>query len=280
MIMKKINYLIALMIFGLTGCNTKIDYSKIVPDNVNKFATGFISEIHRGNIDSCLTLVLPEMNNDNGKQFLANTYTSIQSFSIDSFSIINAEKTSIIGDNGFTNYRIDYEYKVGNKFLYFTFGIREQNEKLIITTFDGTIKDESLSRVHAFTLANKGFLHYLILFFAIMIPIFIIVTLIYATKTKLTKKWLWIIGILFGTVKFSINWTTGQVGFNLINISFLGVGFSKSGIIAPWVLSCSLPIVAIIFWYNRYLDKREIEAQKLLEERMRVQENQDKNELE
>jgi len=48
--------------------------------------------------------------------------------------------------------------------------------------------------------------------------------------------------------------------------------------IAPWILSFSLPIVAIIFWYKRYWDKREAEAQKLFDERMKAKENQDKNE--
>jgi hypothetical protein len=275
--MKKIICLTALLIIGLTGCNPKIDFSKIVPDNVDKFATGFISEIHKGNVDFCLTLVLPEMNSDNGKQFLTNTYTNIQTFSIDSFRIINARKTSMLGDNGFSTYGIDYEYKVGNKFLYFTFGIREQNGKMTITAFDGRIIDDSLSKVHAFTLKDKGFLHFLFLFIAILIPIFIIITLVVSIKTKLTKKWLWITGILFGFVKFSINWTTGQVGLSLINISILGAGFSKAGNIAPWILSFSLPIVAIIFWYKTYWDKREAKAQKRLDERMKAHENQDKN---
>jgi hypothetical protein len=274
--MKKIVYLTASLIIGLTGCNTQIDFSKIVPDNVDKFATGFISEIHKGNIDTCLTLVMPEMNNDNGKQFLTNTYTNIQSFSIDTFSIINARKTSMLGDNGFTNYGIEYEYKAGDQFIYFTFGIREQSGNLTVTSFDGRITDESLATLHTFDIKDKGFLHFLFLYLAILIPIFIIVTLIFAIRTKLTKKWLWIIGILFGFLKFSINWTTGQVGFSLINVSILGAGFSKSGNIAPWILSFSLPIVAIIFWYKRYWDIRESEAQKRLDERMKVQENQDK----
>ena len=147
-----------------------------------------------------------------------------------------------------------------------------------VSVFDGRIADEPLSKAYIFTFKNKGFLHYLFLFFATLIPIFIIITLIFAIKTKLKNKWLWIIGILFGFIKFSINWTTGQVGFNLINISILGAGFSKPGNIAPWILSFSLPIVAIIFWHKRYWDIKETEAQKRLDERMKVQENQDKNE--
>jgi hypothetical protein len=275
--MKKIIYFITLLIIGLTGCIPKIDFTKIVPYDVDKFATGFISEIYKGNIDSCLTMVLPEMNNDNGKQFLTNTYTNIQSISIDSFNIINARKTSIYGDNGFTNYGIEYEYKAGDQFIYFTFGIREQSGKLTVTSFDGTITDDSLATLHAFDIKDKGFLHFLFLYLAILIPIFIIVTLIFAIRTKLTKKWLWIIGILFGFLKFSINWTTGQVGFSLINISILGAGYSKSGVIAPWIISFSFPIVAVLFWYKRYCDKKEAEAQIQLDERINAQENQDKN---
>ena len=91
----------------------------------------------------------------------------------------------------------------------------------------------------------------------ILIPVFIIVTLIFAVRYKLTQKWLWIIGILIGFMKITINWTTGQVGFRLIGISILGADFFKFGNIAPWILSFSLPFVAILFWIKRYWDKRE-----------------------
>lgn len=277
--MKRLIYFLPILALGLFSCNQQIDFGKIVPSHVDKFATGFITQIQNGNIDTCLTLVQPEMNNENGRQFITNTYNNIQTFNLDSCRIINARKTSMMGDNGFTNYGIDYEYAVGDKFLYFTFGIREQNNNLLITAFDGRILDDSLSKAHEFSLKDKGFLHYLFLFFAILIPIFILISLIFVIKTKrLKRKWLWIIGVLFGFIKFSINWTTGQVGFSLINISILGSGYSKSGNIAPWILSFSLPIVAIIFWYKRYWDKKEADAQKRLDERMKATENQETNE--
>jgi hypothetical protein len=274
---RKFLYLTAILTIGLTRCNPKIDFSKIVPDNVDKFATGFISEIHKGNIDSCLTLVLPEMNNETGKQFLTNTYMHIRSLTIDSFSIVNARKTRMIGDKAHSNYGIDYEYKVGDKFIYFTFGISEQVDKLTITAFDGRIVNNSIANSNTFNLKDKGFLHYMFLVFSILVPIFIIVTLIFATKSRLEKKWLWIIGILFGFIKFSINWTTGQVALKTINFSILGSGFSKSGNAAPWILSFSIPIVAIIFWYKKYFDERAVQSRRHLDESMNTQINQDQN---
>jgi len=62
---------------------------------------------------------------------------------------------------------------------------------------------------------------------------------------------LWIIFILFGFVTFSLNWTTGEFEIQLISIKLFGVGIIKLGIIAPWIVSFSIPIGAIIFWIKR-----------------------------
>lgn len=256
--MKKQSYFFSILIIVLTSCNPKIDYSKYIPTQVNNFATGFITNIHNGNIDTCLTQVSPEMNNENGRQFLLKANSKIQTFAIDSFSIINASKTSLLGKNGFTNYWIEYEYKLGTEFIYFTFGISNENQKLTVTAFDAKILDNSLSKTYAFSLRNKGIVHYIFLCFIILIPIFIIVTLIAAIRTKMQRKGLWLIGIIFGFLKLSINWTTGQIGYSLINFSILGAGFSKQGNSAPWILSFSIPIVAIIFWYKKYSSQKQI----------------------
>lgn len=269
---KRVFYFTTILLIGLISCNPKTDFSKIVPDSVNKFAIRFVSEVHKGNIDSCGLMILPEKYTEEAKQFLTNVYSNIQTFPIDSFSIINASKTTLLGDNGYTKYTVDYEYVIKDKFLYFTFIIIEQKGKLSITAFDGRILANSLAENYAFTFKDKGFLHYLFFFLAILIPIFIIVTLIFALKTKLTKKWLWIIGILLGFIKFSLNWTTGQFMFNLINFSILGAGFTKSGNVSPWILSFSIPFVAIVFWIKRYKTKKDIAKEINQSEKIEIQE--------
>ena len=254
---KILYYFSTILLLGLTACNPKFDFKKIVPENVDKFATGFIREVHNGNTDSCLTMILPEKQNEASRQIIENTYLNIKTFPIDSFSIINATKSTLLGDNGYTKYLVEYEYRINPRFLCFSFVIIDKNGTLSIAEFDGKIFETSYLDQFAFTFKGKGFLHYLFFFFAILVPIFILVTLIFAFRTELERKWLWIIGILFGFVKFSINWTTGQFMFNLITFSILGAGFSKSGNIQPWILSFSIPIVAIAFWIKRYLNKRK-----------------------
>ena len=250
-----------LLVLILTGCNFKLDYKKIVPDTIDKFANEFIGYVHKGNIDSCLALVLPEMNTDDGRKFLLNCYSNINSLSLDSVKIINANKTSLMGKDGFTNYWIDYEYNINPNFLYCKIGIREQNGRLSVTAFDGTILDESLSKTHNFTFKDKGIKHFLFFSISILVPVFILITLFFAIRTKLNKKWLWIIGTLFGFMKFSINWTTGQIGFSLINFSILGAGIVKSGNVAPWILSFSIPLVSIIFWIRKLKSTKTTEKE-------------------
>jgi len=258
--MKKNICLNCLLFIVITGCVPKIDFSKYVPSNVNNFATGFVNEVHKGNIDSCLKLVMPEMNTEEGRNLLTNAFSKIQNYSIDSFSIVNARKSTLMGSNGFTDYNIEYEYPSGSKYLYFAFGVRDEKGKLTVTGFNGALKDGSLSKDYEFTLKGKGFMHFIFLIFVILIPLFIIVTVIFAAKTKLNRKWLWIIGILLGFVTFSINWSTGDIGFKPFNFNLLGAGILKSGNIAPWILSFSIPVVAIIFWVKRFTGMRAVKT--------------------
>jgi hypothetical protein len=249
--------LLLLLIGVLFSCDPNISFRNVVPQNVDKFATDFIADIKQMKIEDCMQRVIPEMKTQAWREYLTNTYRNIQDFQIDSARIINARTQTLIGNNGFTTYSIGYEYFIKEKYLYFSVAIREQKGKLLISGFDGRLLETSLTEIHSFTLDKKGFAHYLFLVLAIIISMFIVVTLIFAIRTKLTKKWLWIIGILFGFAKFTINWTTGQIGFQLISVQMLGAGFSKQGLVAPWTISITLPIVAIYFWTKVYWDKRD-----------------------
>mgnify|MGYP001061090267 CR=1 FL=1 len=246
--MKKFLLLLTIGILTLVSCNPKIDYSKFVPDEVNMFAKNFVLKLQKGNVDSCLSFVLPEIRNDTARVFLITTHEAINNFSLDSCNIISSRKSTLIGDEKIINYLIDYEYPLTDKFLYLSIGVQEQNEHLFITALNVTLEKTSFSSQNKLSLKHTGIKHYLFLTLSIFVPIFIIVTMLVAIRTKMKMKWLWILVILFGFTKFSINWTTGQIGFSLINFSILGFGIIKSGNVAPWILSFSIPIGAILFW--------------------------------
>jgi len=84
-------------------------------------------------------------------------------------------------------YLIVYEYRLTDKYLYIKFGILEKKDQLIINSFDGRFTDTSLSAVHTFTLKGKGLSNYLFLALVILIPLFILMTLVVVIRAKLTK---------------------------------------------------------------------------------------------
>jgi hypothetical protein len=111
---------------------------------------------------------------------------------------------------------------------------------------------ESLAAVNRFTFEGKGGAHYGMLAAAILIPLFIIFTVVVAARTPIPKrKWLWIVFVLLGLVQLSFNWTTGDVGVSALSVELLGAGFVKASPFAPLVLTISFPLGAIVFLIRR-----------------------------
>ena len=133
----------------------------------------------------------------------------------------------------------------------------------------------SPSEATKFTLKGKGALHLFVLFLAILVPVFIILTLIKCARTKgLKRKWLWMLFILVGMFGITFNWHTGQLGMslirktetsihiNLIDFQIFGAGMTKSGPLAPWFFEIGFPLGAVIFWFKSLKSKKLEEAHK------------------
>ena len=87
--------------------------------------------------------------------------------------------------------------------------------------------------------------------YAVCVALFTLVVLVVAAKTKMKRrKWLWILFIIFGIGKFSVNWTTGQWGVQFFALQLFSAS-SYSDLYGPWIISASLPIGAVIFLLRR-----------------------------
>lgn len=76
--------------------------------------------------------------------------------------------------------------------------------------------------------------------------------LIMAARAKgLHRRWLWIVGSMIGLGQFSLNWTTGSWGFRPLAFQLFGSAAIKASPFDSWVLTFSLPIVAIVFLVRR-----------------------------
>jgi asparagine N-glycosylation enzyme membrane subunit Stt3 len=64
------------------------------------------------------------------------------------------------------------------------------------------------------------------------------------------RKWLWILFILFGFGKLSINWTTGQWGVMVLAAQLFSAS-AAAAYFGPWIVSVSLPVGAVLFLIKR-----------------------------
>ncbi|MDQ8030069.1 MAG: hypothetical protein REJ23_15190 [Brevundimonas sp.] len=97
-----------------------------------------------------------------------------------------------------------------------------------------------------FSLTDKSPVHYLMLVAAGLSVAFCLVS---AVVAGWRRRWLWMIGCLFGLGQVSVNWATGALAVHPIYVALLGAGFLKGlGATDPWIISVSLPLPAILFW--------------------------------
>jgi hypothetical protein len=146
---------------------------------------------------------------------------------------------------------LSFEYQFPSKWLLINVATQKKGGVSTIIGFNVYPLSDSLENINRFTLTGKTPLQYATLAFAILIPLFILSVLVLCIRTKMTKrKWLWIIFILFGIGRLTVNWTTGQ--WQVAPLYFLLLG---SGAFAPpygaWLISISLPLGAILFLFRR-----------------------------
>ena len=107
-------------------------------------------------------------------------------------------------------------------------------------------------QIYGFTLSRKTPLEYAALAVAIIIALLTwTAAFICALTPRLRFKWLWLIGIFIGLIRFQLDWTSG--GYQLMPIAFLVPPATalKTGFFSPWVLQMSIPLFAILFLTRR-----------------------------
>ncbi len=130
--------------------------------------------------------------------------------------------------------------------------VRPEGEKEQIIGFNTYRTNLSQLEANRFTFEGKTFKHFGMLALTLIVPIFIIVTLVVCFRTPIAKKkWAWIAFIFLGMSALKFNWTSGEFKFLLVTVNLLGSGFIKASVYSPLILTTSLPLGAIFFWIQR-----------------------------
>jgi hypothetical protein len=149
------------------------------------------------------------------------------------------------------NYQYGYP---GNKWFLVVVAWREKaGAPREITGLRVTKLDHSLQETNAFNFAHARPRHYIFLAGLILVPVFILVSLVTCLRMNvLPAKWVWVILIVVGVTKFTLNWTSGALIIMPVAVQIFGVGVIATGEFAPWIVAVSLPLGAMAFWVRRW----------------------------
>lgn len=248
-------FLSCLILFA--GCDfkehLKKQLAKLTPKEADKFARSYIDILLKGDIEKAEELLDPRGVNSKTKSQLQEVVNLL-----DKKELISTE---VVGLNVFrirdrVRNTLTYQLQFKDAWL------------LAIVTIEGISKNQkvynfrlrpilrSLEEINAFTFSDKSFRHYIILLIAIGVPVFIIYTIVLCIRTKMKRKWLWIIFMLFGFGKYSFNWTSGLMGYLPLSIQLIPTSAFKGGPYAPWIIQISVPIGALFFLLKRQRMKK------------------------
>ncbi|PZR72411.1 MAG: hypothetical protein DLM52_12960 [Chthoniobacterales bacterium] len=115
----------------------------------------------------------------------------------------------------------------------------------------------SLEVLNRFTFKGKAWIYYLFFAACLLVPLFIIAVLVLCIRSRVRRRWAWIIFILIGFTQFQLNWSTGEWSFRPASFLLLGGSGFRNGLYGPWIISFGLPAGAIIFMLLRHRLRRK-----------------------
>ncbi len=146
------------------------------------------------------------------------------------------------------NAMVTFQYEFENAWLLAGATLSRQADGIVIDGVKVVPIEGPLDKINGFSFEHKSFTHYAVLTAACAVAIFILATLVICFKTPLRKrKWLWLLFIAFGAGQLALNWTTGDITWNAVNIQMFGAGFVKPSPFAPTYVFTSFPLGAVIF---------------------------------
>jgi hypothetical protein len=241
---------LSLMILTLTGCTANQWNEKLSTPVERALAAKAIASLRLGNIDPLKSQMEPQLFAEtraiSGKIRAAFPQKG-------GFSLVTVNSTTFTADGTTTSTKaLNYELGAGDQWALVQILLRESGGKIVIAGWHATPTSTQPTAMGNFDFHDKGALSYFWILAMIASTATILAAAVQAFCSRgIRYRWLWIIGSLIGLVQFSMNWTTGAWGVRPIAFSIFGSAFMKSSPFDAWILSFSLPIVAVAFLLRR-----------------------------
>jgi hypothetical protein len=238
-----------LVAVAMTACDSEAMFQKFIPQEVAAEGQKVIALVTARDFETIEGRLDASLRTPDAREKLSQVADYIPKGQPKSISTIGVNTFK-----GETDIRYDltYEYEYEQTWMLASVVLHRKAGQLLIEGFHVNLVPKSQKTLNAFNLSGKGLLHFAFLGLAIVIPLFVVTTLVVCYRTTIAKrKWLWYLFVSLGLVQFSFNWTTGESNIQPISFLLLGAGFTQAGPYAPLVLTFALPVGAVVFLARR-----------------------------
>lgn len=244
-----LTFSVILSLFALTSCSYQGMMDKLIPKKEAKMAEDYLNKLREKDFEYIKSKLSDELKPQVTDAALVQLADYFRGGELISKEIIGSQVHVF---NGAWQGNFSFEYQFSDGWNIANAAFRKIGNKYEVIGLNVYKTKMSQKEYHAFKLHNKSLLHYLILVLAIVVPIFICISIFFCIRTPIPKrKWLWILFIFLGISQIQVNWTTGQYAIHLLSVHLFGASAITAGPHAPWVISASIPIGALLFWIKR-----------------------------
>lgn len=248
--------------FVLVGCiDQKAWIQKFAPKDDDQFARQFLDSVRHAQYVEATRMLAVAVAAQAGASGLNQLHAILDHGDPISVELIGANVTFLKPWNGAPSKRqsnLTYQLHFRDAWVMAAFVIESAGSDRHISGVNIQPLPTSLEYINRFTVENKTPIHLLFLIGCVGVPLFIVVTLVVCLFSRVRRRWLWMIFILFAFTQFQLNWTNGQTGFQPLSFVVLGASFFRAGLYAPIVFSVGIPVGAILFlMLRRWLTSKD-----------------------
>jgi hypothetical protein len=245
----------------LAGCDGSAVLKKFAPVEIEAADKHYVDLLRQKNFQEIQNHLDANLINDKTPEALAKMAALFPNDPPKSVKLVGAHNWSQHNFNGsgFSTVDLVFEYEFSHTWILVEIITRTRDAVTNVIGFHVNTIPDSLENQNRFTFKGKGRMQYFALVLAVAVLLFSLYVLVLCVRTSgVPWKWLWIIFILFGMGQFSVNWTTGEYGANLIRFQ-IPCAMATAQFFGPWIISIVLPVGAITFliWREAHVRPRQ-----------------------
>jgi len=234
---------------ALSGCDQAALFDSLIPKEEAQQAQGFVAKLAAHDFAAIEAAMVPEFQS---AELPAQLEAMARIMPAGAPKAVRTVGSNTVKTPDVTTYNFLLEYEYPDAWLMATVVLERREDKLFLKGIHFAPRGQSLEAENHFSLDGKGWLHYVVLACAVAVPLFIVYALVLCVRTKFPRrKWLWVLFVAVGLVQFHFNWSSGDLQVQPVAFQLLGAGFFKSGPVAPWMFTVSIPVGAIVFLLRR-----------------------------